>query len=58
MPVFFNATALLLIVAAIVANGTARWLFAASAILALLSISITVAVEVPINRAVAGLRKF
>jgi uncharacterized membrane protein len=54
MPVFFNTTALLLIVAAIVANGTARWLFASSAVLTILSIAISVAVEVPMNRAVAG----
>jgi uncharacterized membrane protein len=53
MPVFFNGTAVLLIVATVLAGGPARWLFGVAAILTVLSIVVTVAVEVPINRAVA-----
>jgi uncharacterized membrane protein len=53
MPIYFNATALLLIAAALMVRGTARWLFAASALLTIFSIVITVAVEVPLNRTVA-----
>ena len=52
MPVFFNGTAVLLITATFVSRGRARWLFGTAAILTVLSIVVTVAIEVPINRAV------
>ena len=53
MPVFFNATAMLLILATVLSRGRARWLFGGAALLTVLSIVVTVIVEVPINRTVA-----
>jgi uncharacterized membrane protein len=54
MPVFFNATAILLIAASVLAKGGARWMFGAAALLIVVSIVITVRVEVPLNRTIAS----
>ena len=54
MPIFFNVTVLALIGAAILSHGSARWFFAASALLGLLSIGVTVGIEVPMNRLISS----
>jgi uncharacterized membrane protein len=53
MPSFFNVTAILVITASILAKGAARWMFGMAALLLVVSIAITVRIEVPMNRAVA-----
>jgi len=52
MPPFWNATALVLILAAVLSRGSARWLFGIAAALLILSLVVTVRVEVPMNRAI------
>jgi len=53
MPPYWNATALVLLVAAYISRGHARWLFGFSACLLIVSLVITVRVEVPMNRSIA-----
>jgi uncharacterized membrane protein len=53
MPPFWNATALVLVVAALLSCGQARWLFGVAALLLIVSLVVTVRVEVPINRSIA-----
>jgi uncharacterized membrane protein len=54
MPVFFNATAILLIAASALSRSGSRWMFGAAALLIVLSIVITVRVEIPLNRTIAS----
>jgi uncharacterized membrane protein len=53
MKPFWNGTVLVLIVAAIVSRGSARWLFGVAALLLIVSLVVTVRVEVPMNQAIA-----
>ncbi len=53
MPAFFNVTAVALIATAIVARGQARWFFAAAALLVIVSILVTVLMELPLNKEIA-----
>jgi Domain of unknown function (DUF1772) len=54
MPVFFNATGILLIAASALSKSGSRWMFGAAALLIVVSIVITVRVEVPLNRTIAS----
>jgi len=54
MPVFFNASAILLIATSALTKGSARWMFGAAALLIIVSIIVTVRVEVPLNRTIAS----
>jgi len=54
MPVFFNATAILLIAASALSKSGSRWMFGTAALLIVVSIVITVRVEVPLNRTIAS----
>jgi uncharacterized membrane protein len=54
MPPYWNATALVLVIAAFLSRGQARWLFGAAALLLIVSLVVTVRVEVPINRSIAA----
>jgi len=53
MPPYWNVTALMLVVAAFLSRGQARWLFAVAALLLIVSLVVTVRVEVPMNRSIA-----
>jgi uncharacterized membrane protein len=53
MPPYWNATAFVLIIAAFLSRGQARWLFGVAAALLIVSLMVTVRVEVPMNRAIA-----
>ena len=53
LPAAWNATLLLLVVAAVVTRGRVRALFGTAAVIFLVSLVITVRVEVPMNRAIA-----
>ena len=50
MPIFWNGTIIVLLVATFLNRGSARWLFGAAAALFLISLLVTVRVEVPMNR--------
>jgi len=52
MPPWWNLTALILIVAAFLSHGPSRWLFGIAALLLIVSLVVTVRVEVPMNRAI------
>jgi uncharacterized membrane protein len=54
MPWVWNATLMILLVAAGVNAGRARWLFLAAGLILLVAIVVTVAVEVPMNKEVAA----
>ena len=53
LPPLWNLTMVALAVAAVLSHGRARWLFALAAVIFLLSLIVTVTVEVPMNRAIA-----
>ncbi len=53
LPWVWNTTLLLLLFAAYLNRGEARWLFAAAALLLLLGIAVTLVVEVPMNKQIA-----
>ena len=53
LPPLWNVTMLSLAVAALLSRGRARWLFAWAAVIFLVSLIVTVTVEVPMNRAIA-----
>jgi uncharacterized membrane protein len=53
LPPLWNVTMLSLAVAALLSHGSARWLFALAAMIFLVSLVVTVTVEVPMNRAIA-----
>jgi uncharacterized membrane protein len=53
MPPFWNATAAMLLIATLFSPGRSRWCFAAGAALLILSLVVTVRIEVPMNRAIA-----
>jgi uncharacterized membrane protein len=53
MPPYWNGTALVLLVAAVLSRGQARWLFGVAALLLIVSLLVTVRVEVPMNRSIA-----
>jgi uncharacterized membrane protein len=53
MPPFWNASVLVLFIAAFLSGRSARWLFLTAAVLLALSLVVTVAVEVPMNRMIA-----
>ena len=53
MPPFWNGTALVLVVAAFLSRGQARRLFGVAAFLLIVSLVVTVRVEVPMNRSIA-----
>jgi uncharacterized membrane protein len=52
MPPFWNGTAIILVIAAILSRGSSRWFFAVAAALLILSLIVTVRIEVPMNRAI------
>jgi uncharacterized membrane protein len=53
MPPYWNVTALMLVIAAFLSRGQVRWLFAVAALLLIVSLVVTVRVEVPMNRSIA-----
>lgn len=53
MPPYWNATALVLVIAAFLSRGQARWQFGFAALLLIVSLVVTVRVEVPMNRSIA-----
>ncbi len=54
LPWLWNATLLLLLGAAYLNHGSARWLFLGGALLLLLGIIVTLAIEVPMNKQIAA----
>jgi hypothetical protein len=54
MPWIFNGTLLVLLIAAVLARGAARWLFAVAAVLCVAAILVTVRVEVPMNQMIGS----
>ena len=53
LPTFFNLTLLTLIAATFAARGSGRWLFGLATVLLILSLLLTLRVEVPMNRQIA-----
>ncbi len=53
LPSLWNLTLLSLVVAAVLTRGSARWLFGLAATIFLVSLIVTVTVEVPMNRSIA-----
>ena len=53
LPPLWNLTMVSLAAAAFLSHGRARWLFAVAAAIFLISLIVTVTVEVPMNRAIA-----
>jgi hypothetical protein len=53
MPILFNGTIAVLLVATWAALGTGRWLFGIAAVFMLIAVLMSVRVEVPINREIA-----
>jgi uncharacterized membrane protein len=53
LPVWWNLTALMLIVSAILTRGSSRRLFTVAALLMVAALVVTVRIEVPMNRAIA-----
>ncbi len=53
LPPLWNVTMISLAVAAVLSHGNARWLFALAAGIFLVSLIVTVTVEVPMNRVIA-----
>ena len=54
MPTFFNLAVLALIATAVANRGSARWFFAAAALLGVLCIGVTIGIEVPMNRLITS----
>jgi uncharacterized membrane protein len=53
LPSWWNLTALMLVLSAVLTRGASRGLFAVAAILMIVALVLTVRVEVPMNRAIA-----
>jgi uncharacterized membrane protein len=53
LPPLWNLTMLSLAAAAFLTHGRARWLFALAAVIFLVSLVVTVTIEVPMNRSIA-----
>jgi len=50
LPIWWNATIVVMIAAAVVSRGGARWAFGVASVLMIVALVVTVRVEVPMNR--------